>query len=206
MRHLLRWLTIAGTMGSAGCVCEEVDVQDVGSGGGSDSGAEASSGSSSSSSSGEDGTGAPFDTSRWVGRYHYEDLWLMFGERGQPLGTSMLMNFELLEDSTATLFYDDCGFDTPVVIAYRWEATEDGWLQLYPGAGETQLRFMSDDDIGALRVHITEPCGELMFENDGSLRGWMPFYRGESCWVDRCTTSSVMQVDYCEGEEPPPCP
>jgi hypothetical protein len=170
----LGWMIAVVVVSSAGCECEDADQAGTDSATGSSGEA-----SGSSSSSSEDGTGAPFDTSRWVGRYHYEDPWLTFGERGQPLGTPTLMNFEILEDSTATLFYDDCGFDTPVVIAYRWEANEDGWLYLYPGEGETHLRFMADEDIEVLRVLVMPPCRALMFENDGASVGWAPFQPGE---------------------------
>jgi hypothetical protein len=192
-------MTIASTVCSASCVCEDAEGQ-----GGNFSGSGEPSGSSSSA--GEESTGAPFDASPWIGRYHYEDPWLSFGERGRPLGTPMLMNFEVREDSTATLFYDECGFESPVVIDYRWEASEDGWLHLHPGEGETHLRFMADEDIEDLRVLVMPPCRALMFENDGSSVGWAPFQPGESCWVDRCSTPGTIQVGYCEGEEPPPCP
>ena len=37
-------------------------------------------------------------------------------------------------------------------------------------------------------------------------QGFVVVRPGASCWVERCTTPGLIQVDYCEGEEPPPCP
>jgi hypothetical protein len=159
-----------------------------------------------SSSSSEGTTGVPFDASRWIGRYHYESLFLPFGEYGDPHGPRKLLNFEIFADSRATLFYEDCTFEEPNIIAYQWEPDGSNWLRLSPGEGETSLRFQAAEDLESLRIRLTEPCRELKFEIDGRLEDWLPFFPGESCWVDRCTVPNLMQVDYCEGEEPPPCP
>jgi hypothetical protein len=187
----------------AGCRCEGGDERDelatTGSGTGSSTGG-------SRTSSGEDPE-APFDASRWVGRYHYEDPGLAFGERGEPSGPAMLYNFEIFEGSTATLSYDDCSLAAPLVIDYTWVPTDDGWLSLNPGADETSLRFGTVDGLLRLRVLLIRvPCRELRFELDGYVYEWLPFRPGASCWIDRCTTPGVVQVDYCEGEEPPACP
>jgi hypothetical protein len=105
------------------------------------------------------------------------------------------------------MFVDHCAYDEPVIIAYEWTPDEEpGWLELYPGAGESSLRFVAFEDLETLRVRLIEPCRELEFEADGVTDPWFPVRPGESCWVDRCTTGSVMQVDYCEGEEPLACP
>jgi hypothetical protein len=157
------------------------------------------------SSSGEASTGEPFDASRWIGRYHYENVFLPFGEGGDP-GDLTLVNVEILADSTAVMFYDNCAFDEPIIIKYAWTPGEPGWLDLRPGEGEPSLRFLSADNLKTLRVRLIEPCRALEFEVDGWADSSAPFHPGESCWVDRCTTPGIMQVDYCEGEEPPPCP
>lgn len=161
-------------------------------------------GSTSEESTGEESTGAPFDASRWMGRYHYENP---LAEWGDPYVTYMLVNFEIFEDSTAIMFYDECSFDVPEVIVYEWTPdAEPGWIELHPGAGESSLRYMSSENLDTLRVQIIEPCRGLRFEPDGVVDGWAPFYPGESCWIDRCAAGISLVVGYCEGEEPPPCP
>ncbi len=199
MSRAQRWMLV-GAMVSSACHCESKD--DQGSDGLGSSGAFTDGASGSSDAS----AGTPFDASRWIGRYHYENPFLPFGERDDPMGTHSLMNFAIFEDSTASLFYDDCSFDRPTLIAYAWVPSEEGWLSLFAGAGEPSLRFGSIEDLETLRVHLVGSCRELEFEADGVILPWTPFHPGESCWVDRCTTGNVMQVDYCEGEEPPPCP
>jgi hypothetical protein len=91
---------------------------------------------------------------------------------------------------------------------YEWTPDEPGWLALHPGAGESSLRLVALEDLETLRVHLVEPCRALEFEYDGMIENFLPFRPGESCWVDRCMTGdgTELQVDYCEGEEPPPCP
>ena len=197
-RHaLLASLAIVGLGG--GCPDGEVVARD------SDS---ASSGETSSSSAGSsDGsTGEPFDASRWIGRYHFENVLLPFGERGDPHGSASLTNLEILPDARATMFYDNCVFDEPILIEYEWRPSPDGWMDLLPGAGESSLRFRADPEVESLRVRLVEPCRELEVEVDGGDVGFTVVRPGEACWVDRCTTPGIMQIDYCEGEEPPPCP
>ena len=163
--------------------------------------------SASASSIGGATTGAPFDASRWIGRYHFENVFLPFGELGDPAGSYSLTNFEILADGRASMFHDHCSFEEPVIIAYEWlPSDEEGWLSLYPGEGETSLRFMAIDDVETLRVQLVEPCRELRFDIDGRSQGFVVVRPGASCWVERCTTPGLIQVDYCEGEEPPPCP
>ena len=113
-----------------------------------------------------------------------------------------LINFELLPNGLATILYDDCTFDDAIVTTYQWQYAEDGWLSLRPAPGETTLRFLALDEVDTIRVQLIEPCRELAFEVDGHVDPWTPFFPGASCWEDKCTTGSVMQVDYCEGEEP----
>lgn len=166
--------------------------------------------SSSTSGTSESSTGDPFDASQWIGVYHYENPFLVFGESVDPAGTSRtLANFEILADSRATIFYDNCSLDEPIVIAYAWEPDEEGWLRLLPGEGESSLRAGVVENLESLRVRRTEPAGmcrpRLDFELDG-IFGFSAYYPGESCWVDRCTIPNRFHVDYCEGEEPPACP
>ena len=164
------------------------------------------------SSAGETGTssGEPFDASRWLGRYHYENPFLPFGELGDPHGPHMLVNLEIFADSRAVMLYDDCSFEEPITINYAWEPDEEeGWLRLRPGRDEASLRYMAAERLKSLRVQRTEPAEmcrpRLVFEADGIFDSFSPFYPGESCWVVRCTVPNLMQVDYCEGEEPPTC-
>lgn len=194
------WPLLAATWLS-GCQCASADIVQLDSEASSASG-ETFMGPSSSDTS----TGEPFDASRWIGRYHFENTFLPFGERGDPHGSYSLVNFEILPDGRASMFYDNCSFDEPVTIAYEWLPAEDGWLSLHPGVGETSLRFMSNTDVGTIRIQLVEPCRELNFEIDGYPPGFTIVRPGESCWVDRCTTYHILQLDYCEGEEPPPCP
>src|SRR5690606_30066793 len=162
--------------------------------------------SSSSAGSSDGSTGEPFDASRWIGRYHFENVLLPFGERGDPQGSASLTNLEILPDARATMFYDNCVFDEPILIEYEWRPSPDGWMDFLPGAGESSLRFRADPEVESLRVRLVEPCRELEVEVDGGDVGFTVVRPGEACWVDRCTTPGIMQIDYCEGEEPPPCP
>jgi hypothetical protein len=189
----------------AGCQCANADIVDLDSDGSSSAAGE---GSTRLSASTDASTGEPFDALRWIGRYHFESVFLPFGERGDTHGPNALINVEILPDSRATIFYDDCSFDDPVTRAYAWtpDEGEEGWLVLRPGPGEPWLRFLGPDPVETLRVQLVEPCRDLWIEVDGSVSTWMPFRPGESCWLDRCTTPGIMQVGYCEGEEPPPCP
>jgi hypothetical protein len=189
---------------SVACHCPEAVEIDA---------APSSSGTSSTSTgeTNESSTGEPFDASQWLGVYHYENPFLPFGEPVDPLGTDRtLANFEIFADFRATMLYDNCSFDEPIVIDYVWESDEQGWLRLLPGDGESSLRYKSVENVKSLRVQRTEPEGmcrsRLVFELDGIDDGFAPFHPGESCWVDRCTSPNLMQVDYCDGEEPPPCP
>lgn len=186
----------------AGCQCADVAEPESESSSSSSEGIPTGHSDSSGSS-----TGAPFDASRWIGRYHFESTFLPFGERGDPHGSRALINFEILPDSRATMLYDDCSFDEAITIAYEWLPFAEGWLSLHPGEGETSLRYLGREDVDTLRVRLIEPCRELEFEIDGEPDGGFHVVRpGESWWVDRCTESGIMQVDYCEGEEPSPCP
>jgi hypothetical protein len=188
---------------SAACHCAQAVEMDTGS---STTSSDPSTGASSSTSESSTSTGDPFDASRWIGRYHFENPFLPFGELGDPLGERVLANFEVFADSTASLFYDDCDSPEPLVDEYRWEPDEQGWLSLFPGEGESSLRLVALEDLETLRVRLDEPCRDLAFEADGTIVPWFSFRPGESCWVVRCTVPNLMQVDYCEGEEPPPCP
>jgi hypothetical protein len=204
MKNTSPWITITVVV-SPGCHCERAMDQPMDTDATSTtSTSEASAGASFGSH--EVSTGAPFDASRWIGRYHFEDGGLEFGERGTPLGAHMLVNFEIFPDSTASMLYDDCSFDEPMTIAYGWTPAEPGWLELHPGAGESSLRLLAAKDIASLRIHLVEPCRELEFELEGVVHNFFDFYPGESCWLERCLVGNTMRVDYCPGEEPPPCP
>jgi hypothetical protein len=197
-------MTLLGAMLMAGCQCPNADIVEIDSNVSSSASGEVVTGSSTSTDA---STGEPFDASRWAGRYHFEHVFVPFGEPSDTLGADALVNFEILPDGRATMFYDKCFFEQPVTIAYEWLPSEDdGWLTLHPGEGESSLRFLDNQDVGILRVQLVEPCRELNFEIDGRPPGFTIVRPGESCWVDRCTVYHVMQVDYCEGEEPPPCP
>jgi hypothetical protein len=195
-------MTLLAVTWLTGCQCENGDLVELDSDSSSSSAEDTLIGSSTSSGT----TGEPFDASRWIGRYHFENPFLPFGERGDPHGTYVLANFEVLPDGQASMLYDRCSLDEPFTIVYEWSPSADAWLSLRPGAGEGSLRFLSNENVDTLRVQLIEPCRELRFEVDGVINTAFIFYPGESCWVDRCTTPNVMQVDYCEGEEPPPCP
>lgn len=191
---------------SPGCHCDGMDGQGTGTSTSSTGASSELTATATSSGASEESTSAPFDASRWIGRYHFELRFLPFGERGDPMGTYALMNFEVFADSTASLFYDDCAFDEPTVIAYTWEPAEPGWIELYPGAGESSLRLAAAEGLERVRVELVEPCRTLRFEVDGELVPWLPFRPGASCWFERCAVANTIHVDYCEGEEPPPCP
>jgi hypothetical protein len=202
MNHRSIRMTLLAATWLSGCQCANGDIVELDSEASSSSAEEAFTGSSTSS----DGTGEPFDASRWIGRYHFENVFLPFGERGDSHGDNALINFEIPPDSRATMFNDDCSFDEGITTVYEWVPSEEGWLSLHPGPGETSLRFWANPDVDTLRVQMIDSCRALRFERDGQIVSWTTFRPGESCWVDRCTAPNIMQVDYCEGEEPPPCP
>lgn len=199
--------TLLGALWLAGCQCASEDIAGVES----EASSSTSGGSlSGTSTSGDGSTSEPFDASRWLGRYHFENPFLPFGERGDSLGSNALINVELVADARATIVYDDCAFDEAITRAYEWTPGEGGWLDLQPGPGEPWLRFLGSERVESLRVQLFdpgEPCRdrELRFEVDGAINTSLRFFPGESCWVDRCTTPNVMQVDYCDGEQPPAC-
>jgi hypothetical protein len=195
------WMTLLAATWLAGCHCASADIVELDSEGSSSASGGEFTGSSASS------TGEAFDASRWIGRYHFEHTFLPFGERGDTHGDRSLINFEILPAGRAMMFYDSCSLEEVITISYEWlPSEEEGWLRLHPGAGETSLRFMANPDVDDIRLQLVEPCRELNFEVDGRSPGFTIVRPGESCWVDRCTTPNIMQVDYCEGEEPPPCP
>jgi hypothetical protein len=204
-----RAVIVAIAIASPGCHCERADTLDTDVDGtnGQDSDLATSTWGASgvlTVGSSEESTGALFDASRWIGRYHYENP---IGEWGDPKTTEMLVNFEIFEDSTAVMFYDRCSFDVPELIHYEWAPDDEpGWIELYPGAGESSLRLLSGESLDTLRVHLIEPCRELGFEYDGVVESWFPFYPGASCWINRCPAGLLPRIGYCEGEEPPPCP
>lgn len=207
MTYLTRGVAlVAITVGAPGCNCANQRVA-----WNTDSSIDGSESTTGEESGTEDSWGqtsaeAPFDASRWLGRYHYENPFLPFGERGDPLGSPVLVNAEIFADGTVAVVFDHCNFDAPVTTEYTWTPGEPGWLDLGPVAGETSLRFMSTAEVTALRVRLTEPCRTLEFELDADAESVVPFFPGESCWVDRCSTPGLMQVDYCEDEQPAACP
>jgi hypothetical protein len=186
----------------AACHCAQAVDMDAGP---STSTSDTSTGASSSTNENSTSIAEPFDPSVWVGRYHYENPFLPFGELGDPHGERVLANFEIFADSTASLFYDDCDSPEPIVDEYRWELDEQGWLSLFPSVGDSSLKLVALEDLETLRVRLVAPCRELEFEADGAIIPWFSFRPGESCWLVRCTVPNLMQVDYCEGEEPPAC-
>jgi hypothetical protein len=202
--HARSWMLL--TLLSPACQCDrtiEHDTDDATSTGTS------TTSDSATASSSEESTGAPFDASRWLGRYHVEFPLTTFGEPGPTHGGGgSLVNFEIFADGTATMVYEDCGSSPSIIVNYAWVPDEPDWLALHPGDGETSLRYMALEGLETLRVHIMEPCRELEVEYDGRIDAWSPFFPGASCWVhpDRCFPPDSTHRDYCEGEEPPPCP
>jgi hypothetical protein len=187
----------------AGCQCADADIVEIDSDASSSSSGETSTGSSTG---GDGTTGEPFDASRWIGRYHFEHTFTTLGEPMDSSYAGSLTNFEILSDGRAMMFYDHCSYEEPLTVAYEWFPSEDGWLSLRPGPGETSLRFMANPGVETIRLRLIEPCRELEFEVDGRPPGFYIVRPGASCWVNRCTTPGIAQLDYCEGEEPPPCP
>lgn len=196
------WALLAATW-LAGCQCASTDIVELDSDASSSSSGEASTGSSTARDS---TTGEPFDASRWIGRYHFEHTFATFGEPSDSSYAGSLSNFEILPDGRATMLDDDCSYEEPITIAYEWFPSGDGWLSLQPGLGETSLRFMANPDVDTIRLRLIEPCRELELEVDGRPLSFTKVRPGASCWVNRCTTPGIAQLDYCEGEEPPPCP
>jgi len=137
-----RWALLAATLPALACHCESADLVET-------TPDTSSSGASNDTlvTSTDESTGASLDLSRWIGRHHFELRFLPFGERGDPMGSHMLMNFEIFPDSTASLFYDDCSFTEPVTITYEWTPDEPGWLELHPGTGRARSHHPAREPI-----------------------------------------------------------
>lgn len=156
-----------------------------------------------------DDSGEPFDTAQWVGRYHYDDPFQTFGELQPPQGEAGLGNFEIFPDLTAHMSYENCNVMMPrIEIEYRVEPVDASTVQLLPGEGESSLRYRGGANLDGISVTLHE-CSSLEFsimdEDVQLVEWWRP---GAACWVDRCETVSpvMFHIDYCEGEDPAPCP
>ena len=171
--------------------------------------------STSTSASADSSTGAPFDIAPWVGRYHYEWPFSPFGEVNNTNGGTTLANFEIRADSTALSTYEECSSESPTVIEYVVEPLSQMRVRLLPGPGDATLRYLAGLELDEIQITLDEGCGVLAFHltrEPGDLPLTEPFWHpGAACWVDRCTSTTpegvtAFQIDYCEGEEPPPCP
>ena len=172
--------------------------------------------STSTNASADSSTGAPFDIEPWVGRHHYEGFLSQFGEATTTNGGTTLANFEIRPDSTALSTYDDCFIETPIPIEYVIEPLSQTRVRLQPAPGDATLRYSAGLELDEIQLTLDERCGVITLELTGG--AWVPgpvvdnlWHPGAACWVDRCTSTTpagetTYQIDYCEGEEPPPCP
>jgi hypothetical protein len=145
------------------------------------------------------------DVSPFLGIFHNENQYIPFGRETTNPSDPSIANVEILPDGTATMTMETCNEDFgPLAIAWRWAARTGPWLEFTPGPGEESLRFMVLTDLASLRATIDDDCG-LQFEIDGEPLTVQTFRRGKACWVNRCEPSWTVHIDYCEGEEPPPC-
>jgi hypothetical protein len=151
------------------------------------------------------------DASRFLGVFHYDHQdfgdWVWCDADVAPRWPP-LINVEIRPDGTAGMFMQECVplfGDHPLEVEWRWELVQDEWLELRPGPGEASLRFIEPNELASLRATIDDQC-TMRFEADGEPLLPYVFRRGRACWWNRCEPSWTMYIDYCEGEEPPPCP
>ena len=145
------------------------------------------------------------DASRFIGTFHNENDFVPFGREVYDPGSASIANLEIRADGTAHMSYEICSEQyEPREIAWRWEVHPGPWLELFPGPGEGSLRFMAVDELESLRVMPVGDC-DLHFEVDGELVPYETFRPGLACWVNRCEPTGTVHIDYCDGEEPPPC-
>jgi hypothetical protein len=148
------------------------------------------------------------DVSRFLGAFHYEVNVIAFGFESEILAEPMILNIEILADGTASMTMETCdkAFGT-LEIAWTWELGPGPSLELAPGLGETSLRYATLTDVESIRVMPLDEC-DLAFEIDGHIVWQDGYYPGKACWVKRCEESGDIvryHIDYCDGEEPPPC-
>jgi hypothetical protein len=150
------------------------------------------------------------DVSRFLGAFHYEVNVVAFGFEVPLYGDPppSMLNVEIFADGTASMTMESCtgSFET-IEIAWTWDLGPGPSLELAPGLGETSLRYASLTDAKSIRVTPLDEC-DLVFEIDGHIVWQDGYYPGKACWVKRCEEAGEhvrYHIDYCEGEEPPPC-
>jgi hypothetical protein len=152
-------------------------------------------------------TDDPVDVSRFIGVFHNEHWLVPLGRTVDFPGGVSLANLEIRTDGTASMTMETCSeLDGTRHFEWRWEARPGPRLEFLPSPGEDEvLRFMAFAELESLFAYPVDPCG-FPFEADGVPITTDTFRPGRACWVNRCEAPSWMvEIDYCEGEELPPC-
>jgi hypothetical protein len=166
--------------------------------------------SSDSATGSAEGTSAattteePVDVSRFIGVFHNEHWLTPFGREVQNPGGVSLANLEIRADGTASMTVETCNLENGTLHqAWTWEPHPGPRLELSPVADEA-LDFMWLWDLESLWAVSLDGCA-FQFEADGVPVTSDTFRPGAACWVNRCDPSYEIHIDYCKGEEPPPC-
>lgn len=204
-------LAVAGLLAS-GCECSErplheLDAMDAGAESttgetqaGSAEGAAAATGGTEGSSTGE-----VIDVTPFLGVFHAEHWVTPFGHEVPNPGGVALANLEIRADGTASMIWETCSLLAGTrEVGWTWEAHPGPVLEFSPGSGEDSLDYFALTDLVSLRAYFVDDCG-FQFEADGDLITTQTFRPGLACWVNRCEPSWTVHLDYCEGEDPPPC-
>ncbi len=198
-------LMLAFTAGATGGACEcsdrsrdDVDATIAGSGT-----AEVTTEDTASTAETPEGT---VDVSRFIGVFHNEHWLVPLGREVDFPGGASLANLEIRADGTASMTMETCSeLDGTRHFEWRWEARTGPRLEFLPQPEDGVLSFMSFAELESLFAYPSEPCA-FQFEADGVPITTETFRPGRACWVNRCEEPSWMiEIDHCEGEEPPPC-
>lgn len=149
-------------------------------------------------------TADPVDVSRFIGVFHNEHWLTPFGREVHNPGGVSLANLEIRPDGTASMTIETCNLDHGTLHqAWTWKSHPGPRLEFSPVADEA-LQFMWLSDLESLSAFPVDQCA-FQFEADGIAVPSDTFRPGRACWVNRCEPSYEIHIDYCEGEEPPPC-
>jgi hypothetical protein len=150
-------------------------------------------------------TGEPIDVSPFLGIFHAEHWGTPFGREVTNPGGVALANLEIRPDGTASMTMETCNeLGGTREFAWTWEARPGPMLEFSPGPGEDSLDYFALTDLESLRAYLVDDCA-FQFEAAGDLLTTETFRPGLACWVNRCDPTWTIHLDYCDGEEPPPC-
>lgn len=153
----------------------------------------------------EASSGEPIDVSPFLGIFHAEYWVVPFGRETDNAGEVALANLEIRADGTANMTWETCNLLAGTRdVAWTWEAQPGPTLAFSRGPGEDSLEYFALTELESLRAFLVDDCA-FQFEADGEPITTQTFRPGLACWVNRCEPAWTVHIDYCEGEDPPPC-